>query len=357
MNTIFKVPKFGKSVFINAIASWKILIFLLTCIASGASAQDQAPIGQTIVSIGSVKSINSSQIEKALKRGDTFALLDTILVGPISKTQLKFIDGGIINLIASTEYKVDSYVFNDPNQKSQFLSTLAKGGFRAISGEIAKENINGTAVRTPIATIGLRGTIYEALLANGKLLAGCEEGKLVISNPQGTLEIGPSSNTLYASVKAGEAPMPLKEKPSELAAVSFDMEGGIPIKAPAAPEPTLQKLEQREPAFSQPPMGYPTNRGITPTEETYREAFIDQQATADFSQIDLEDAPYGEYDEGCAYDSSRRAIQLAPTIAIGALVAVFVVVTQFSEHHHHHHSKSASCYSSRSSCPPCCCCH
>lgn len=115
------------------------------------------------MSVGKVKAIKSDKTERSLKRGDPFYALEVIVVEAASKAQLKFIDGGLMNLIAQTEFRVDSYVFNNPNSVSESLSTLIKGGFRAASGAIAKENPAGAKVRTPLSTIGLRGTIYEAI--------------------------------------------------------------------------------------------------------------------------------------------------------------------------------------------------
>lgn len=354
--------------------------------ASSVSAQDAPPIGEAIVVIGDVKAVNSQKVERALKRGNPFAALEKIVVGDASKTQLKFSDGGIINLIASSEYMVDSYVFKDPNQKSQSLSSLAKGGFRAVSGSIAKENITGTLVRTPIATIGLRGTLYEVLLASGKLFVSCEEGKLVVSNTKGKMEIGPSSPTRYAVVTKGEAPTPATERPAELAAVNFEIPGGLPILAqdvksvgvqqPVAPAPqvtsptqsqaaVIQKIEPLDvrstPATSTetfqegvfnnvgPAGGLQTGTAV-PFDGLFSAPTTDGTIVTDYSTIDMNAIPYDDFDPGIAYEGSTSATYLAPSLAIGALslVGIIVVIYQCSpQHHSKNHNTSRSygpCY-------------
>lgn len=391
--------KIFPDLFKSALTSWKVLVLLLSLIANSASAQDQPPIGETIIAIGDVKAINSMKIERALKRGDPFQVMEKIVVGAASKTQLKFSDGGIINLIASTEYMVDSYVFNNPDQKSHSLSSLAKGGFRAISGTIAKENVTGTLIRTPIATIGLRGTIYEALLANGKLFVGCEEGKLVVSNAIGKLEIGPSAPTLYAIVSAGEAPLPSTQKPAELAAVSFDVEEGLSIEAqkavqqpagtPAAQPAAANAMPFKEGIIDVQPSGLTTatplqleNSASIRAQPSERESFtegvfdigpsggsttvtqvrenveigaqpLERAVSADYSNIDLNEMPYEWVEEGSAYEGSMRATYLVPALAIGALTIVGVIVVIYQNTSEHHHSRSHS--SSRS--PGSCYCH
>lgn len=266
-------------------ASWAFVICLVAFLP-GYAAEDKSQIGQIIASIGKVKAITADKTERSLKRGDPFYVLEVIVVDAASKAQLKFIDGGIINLIAQTEFRVDSYVFNEPNRVSEALSTLIKGGFRAASGAIAKENPAGTKVRTPLATLGLRGTIYEAIYHNGKVSAGCEEGKIAVTNDKGEVEIGPSSNTLYAIVIEGEPPLPSIKKPSDLASVSFEVEGGEPFGVGPASDSAVSPPHAQPQTFPLPkphapqidytqdlPQYYPSKGGGDPSktrQETYQ---------------------------------------------------------------------------------------
>ena len=127
----------------SANTSWKVLLVLLCMLSSHANAEEkpaaggekqaavskQPAIGKVISTVGKAKAVKPDKTERTLNRGDTFYALETILTDAASKIQLKFLDGAIINLIASTEYRVDSYVFKDPKEKNGTLSTLAKGGY------------------------------------------------------------------------------------------------------------------------------------------------------------------------------------------------------------------------------------
>lgn len=301
-------------------ASWTILIFLVTFFPCGA--EDKPQIGQIIASVGKVKAVASDKTERSLKRGDPFYPLDVIVVDAASKAQLKFIDGGIINLIAQTEYHIDSYVFNDPNKISEFLSTLVKGGFRAVSGSIAKENPAGTQVRTPLATIGLRGTIYEAVFANRKVSAGCEEGKIAVTNDKGEVEIGPTSNTLYAIVIEGEAPLPSMKMPSDLAAVSFEVEGGEPLRVRTVPAPAVQQPSVQPQTFPLPgpgesyappgnypqefPREYPESKRYYPSSKDSG-AYHDKSKSAGGQQSTTHQEAY--QGSGKSYPSSEKSYQ------------------------------------------------
>lgn len=376
MNYQLNLPKKALRCFTHkAQSSLNMLFFLLFFIPALSFAQDKKPVGEVIASIGSVKAAGTDQKERSLKRGDPFYELERIVVGAASKIQLKFTDGGIINLIAQTEYRVDSYVFKDPNQKSELLSTLIKGGFRAITGSIAKENPAKTQIRTPLATIGVRGTIFEAILANHRLSVGCEEGKVAVTNDKGEVEIGPMSNTLYAIVQEGGAPMPSKEMPSDLAAVSFDVEGGIPFGAQtAAPPATVPPSAGAAAApVTAPAQPYAPSENINQAQASF--ANYSCEGAAGFNEgypIDgqlFEETATAPYNEGCAYDEARATTSISPIIPIGAAVIAGIVIIACKNSHHHHdpHSSSYSGYSSscKSSsscsyyycCPPSYFCH
>lgn len=321
LNFSFHSPKLFLKVFSPINASCRIVLLMLLLIPGAAFAQSKTAIGDVIITVGHVEAISQDKNERTLKRGNPFYTLEMIVVEAASKAQLKFTDGGIINLIASTKYQVDSYVFKQADQTSQSISNLIEGGFRAVSGDISKENPSGTIVKTPVAVMGLRGTVYEALLANENLFTGCEEGTVSISNALGEVEIGPSSNTRYAIVMKGKAPKGVKDKPSELAAVSFDVEAGEPnqtqqIQSPALTSPQLEN-------------------------ETYGQPFPENGVSEANASIVYPDEGIG------AYDGSQSASYIAPTVALGTLsiAGIIAIVSQYT----HHHSSSSSSYTSHSS--------
>lgn len=303
----------------------------------------QEPIAQNIVSIGDVKA--EEKQTRPLKRGDSVYILDTIEVGASSKAQFRFTDGGVLNLIASTSYRIDSYAFKQPNQASQYTGTLITGGFRAISGEIGKDNPKGTTVNTPVAVIGLRGTTYEAILVNGNLYAGCDEGTVSISNEFGELEIGPHSPSRYAVVMKGKKPQPLNEKPNELA-ISFEVEGSPAIESPQSqPQPALQENEQVAGNMICPGEGQGFGAGQGQG-AGFGQGFgagegqgvvYDSEGNAYPTQA----IPYGS-NEGpyaAAYEGSSSTSYLAPSVALGTLgiAGVIAIVSQCT----HHHSSSS----------------
>lgn len=129
--------------------------------------------------------------QRSLARGGSIFIADLVKVAADSKLQIRFTDGGILNLIALTEYRIDSYQFKQTGTDG-YTASLVKGGFRALSGTIGEENPDGVQVKTPVATIGIRGTIYEANIQDGQTFFGCDNGAINVSNSAGqrTLEAG-----------------------------------------------------------------------------------------------------------------------------------------------------------------------
>lgn len=128
--------------------------------------------------------------QRSLARGAAIFISDVINVAAASKIQIRFTDGGLLNLIEQTQYRIDSYAFNKEG-KNEFGAELVKGGFRALSGSIGKENPEGYQIKTPVASIGVRGTIFEANIVRGETFFGVESGSVSVSNRAGQRTLNP----------------------------------------------------------------------------------------------------------------------------------------------------------------------
>lgn len=158
--------------FINA------LILCILFVGSLFSAEGD-PVGKVIAIEGQAQAN-----ERNLIRGASVFVSDLIKVAAASKIQIRFTDGGILNLIENAQFRINSYAFNQDG-KNEFIAELATGGFRALSGSIANSNPDGYAVKTPVATIGIRGTIFEANIVKGQTYFGCMSGSIRVANEAG----------------------------------------------------------------------------------------------------------------------------------------------------------------------------
>lgn len=86
---------------------------------------------------------------------------DTLVTEKNTYAMIKFIDNGEITLKPSTTFKIDNYAYDagQPGGDSASFS-LVKGGLRSITGLLGKRNKERYALKTPTATIGIRGTTF-----------------------------------------------------------------------------------------------------------------------------------------------------------------------------------------------------
>ena len=89
---------------------------------------------------------------------------DTVIAEKRTYARLKFIDGSEVTLKPSSQFKVEKYSFDKEKPTDDNASyRLIKGGLRTITGQIGKRgNQDSYQMKTPTATIGIRGTIYDA---------------------------------------------------------------------------------------------------------------------------------------------------------------------------------------------------
>ncbi len=178
-------------------------------------AADNDPVGQVIVVAGPFRIIHADNVSVTPKRGDTFFSGDTLVTGRNGTAQVRFSDGGILALTQNSQMKVNEYHY-DKSSSDKSVTTLVKGGFRAITGLIAKEDPSSYKIQTPVAVIGVRGTNLGGALARGKLFTGVWKGNIFVQNTQGAIELGEGQTYNYSEVSPNTAPVGLLYPPAEL---------------------------------------------------------------------------------------------------------------------------------------------
>jgi hypothetical protein len=88
---------------------------------------------------------------------------DTLVAEKNTYAQIRFIDNSEITLRPGTTFKIDNFAYDaaKPDEDSAAFS-LVKGGLRSITGLLGKRNKEKFQLKTPAATIGIRGTTFIA---------------------------------------------------------------------------------------------------------------------------------------------------------------------------------------------------
>jgi len=88
---------------------------------------------------------------------------DTLVAEKNTYAQIRFIDNSEITLRPGTTFKIDNFAYDaDKPDGDSAVFSLVKGGLRSITGLLGKRNKEKFQLKTPAATIGIRGTTFIA---------------------------------------------------------------------------------------------------------------------------------------------------------------------------------------------------
>jgi hypothetical protein len=112
------------------------------------------------------------------------ALGDQVQTGVKSQLQLLLLDKSVFTVGANARLVIDRYVYDPARGSRSVGATVAKGAFRFMSGK--PDRSKSSEIRTPIASIGIRGTILEGVVGESAALIAAGEpgvGRGVQSDP------------------------------------------------------------------------------------------------------------------------------------------------------------------------------
>jgi len=177
------------------------LVVLISIAISSWQAFAKIPsAGKIVLVTGKAVALSSSGESRKLKRGGPFYEGDTIETQKKSFVKLKYSDGGVMLLRPATKLVIEKYKFPKKG-KGKSVTSLVKGGLRAVTGVIAKRNRDNFKLKTPSATMGVRGTDFTVRFCNGDctdledygapapddgLYTGVNKGGIVLANAGGS---------------------------------------------------------------------------------------------------------------------------------------------------------------------------
>jgi hypothetical protein len=169
-----------------AISRWLSTVSSLVIAAfmagDGAIAQNASKIGVASAVKNRVEG-STGGAARALAAGSSVFAREVVRTGDESTAQLLFLDETSLSIGPQSEVTLDRFVF-DPNRGAgSMVINATRGAFRFMSGSQRPSNYQ---IRTPVATIGVRGTVFDANLhtnAKGEtvLIVILVEGSCVIT--------------------------------------------------------------------------------------------------------------------------------------------------------------------------------
>ncbi|MCB1741123.1 MAG: FecR domain-containing protein [Gammaproteobacteria bacterium] len=171
----------------------------------------QTPSGRFDLAIGRVEVVSAAGETRQVRRGSPVYPGDTVRTAR-GRAQLRMTDGSRVSLVEQTDFEIQEYEYDSragSADRSRSFFGLIRGGVRVLTGLIGKRSRENWRMRTPVATIGIRGTFFFARFENDILLVSVSDQALlaeqgvVVSNAFGSAPAGAGENI---QVIAGQAP-------------------------------------------------------------------------------------------------------------------------------------------------------
>jgi FecR protein len=105
------------------------------------------------------------------------ALGEQVVTAPASMLQILLLDRSNFTVGANARVTIDRFVYDPARSASAVGASVARGAFRFMSGRPVRNMPGKTSITTPVASIGVRGTIFEGVVgADALRIAGSEAG-------------------------------------------------------------------------------------------------------------------------------------------------------------------------------------
>ena len=115
-------------------------------------------VGEVIEVRGQTIAVNPQKVSRDLVVGDDVFVGDKIVTGGDGYVRLQMVDNARLDLRCYSIMVIEKYDVQSKNRSS--ILNLLQGSLRKVSGEIGKKGEDTYELKTPVASVGVRGTEY-----------------------------------------------------------------------------------------------------------------------------------------------------------------------------------------------------
>jgi hypothetical protein len=145
---------------------------LVTSFAALPAQAEQMRVGEAVVIQNEVLRL-AGAATGPVNVGDGMVRDEVVRTGLDSAARFVMVDSTNLSLGPSATVKLDRTVFNDEHSYSDIAVRLTTGAFRFVTGHSEKKAYR---IATPLANIGVRGTILDILSQRGRTIVVLQEG-------------------------------------------------------------------------------------------------------------------------------------------------------------------------------------
>ena len=150
--------------------------FLVSCLTGCLAAQlafaSETRVGEAVVIQNDVVRV-AAEKTSPVNVGDSMLRDEVVRTGTDSAARFVMADSTNLSIGPSATIKLDRTVFNDEHSYRDIAIRLTTGAFRFVTGHSEK---TAYKITTPLATIGVRGTVLDILSQRGRTTVVLQEG-------------------------------------------------------------------------------------------------------------------------------------------------------------------------------------
>lgn len=152
-------------------------------------ASQQSAFAETKVGVAAaVKNQVQGGNARSIAVGGSVFANERIRTGDAATAQFMFLDKTVMSMGPKAELVLDKYVYNPERGSGQVVVNAVQGTMRFVTGS---QNPTNYQIKTPVATLGIRGTVVDLKVSQDQTFIGVIEGSLTIRMLDGTtLTIG-----------------------------------------------------------------------------------------------------------------------------------------------------------------------
>lgn len=202
--------------------TFTILTIALLIVFTGQPAAAQEDAVGSVARVQGTATGQTNEATEKLEVGASVFMEEVLATGTAARLEVGFLDTTKLTLGEKAKIRIDSFVYG--GGQTRVLKVAAVGALRFISGR-GKPRESQVIVRTPVVSIGIRGTDFWTGPIDGQFGVLLLEGAVSVSNSAGAVVLDqPGEGTNIAG--PGSAPGPVTQWPQQkvdraLAAVAF----------------------------------------------------------------------------------------------------------------------------------------
>ena len=184
-------------------------------------AADEA--GKVLFSRGVVSAVDGQDSRRGLRAGDAVYEGDRIITGRAGIVQIHLSDGALLGLRGSSEYQIKTQKFEPEEGIAEQAGELFSGWMRMITGAIGRTRPDNVRVGSSVATIGIRGTVFQLIHVPEEGLEGfndvepgsyvmLEDGRIDFFNEAGSRRLMPGDVAFVGLANRRPLPRPDRQE-------------------------------------------------------------------------------------------------------------------------------------------------